>query len=103
LNESGGSRDVESLGLRNCDYDYGSTIVYAQQGPAVGRVEDTAKDMAAFTDARIAALHAGLELNPEAGPRFCFLLHRSTSPGFGHKCNEPLWACPRARHTRLLR
>jgi hypothetical protein len=60
----------------------GSTIVYAQQGPAVGaRVEDkgastnkgittgrprfTAKDMAAFADARIAALHAGLELNSD--------------------------------------
>jgi hypothetical protein len=60
----------------------GSTIVYAQQGPAAGtRVEDegastkkgiatgrprfTAEDMAAFADARIAALHAGLELTPD--------------------------------------
>jgi zinc resistance-associated protein len=61
----------------------GSVIVYAQQRPAPGaRAEDkgavtdrgiaaflvglkpNAEDMAAFSDARMAALHAGLTLNP---------------------------------------
>jgi zinc resistance-associated protein len=55
----------------------GSSIVYAQQqfggsggyGDAAVRVEHrhfpSAEDMAAFTDARIAALKAGLELTPD--------------------------------------
>lgn len=55
----------------------GSSIVYAQQGPGDrdgfgdrgGRAEHhhrrSAEDVAAFTDARIAALKAGLELTPD--------------------------------------
>jgi len=57
----------------------GSMIVYAQQGPGFGprgfegsrdmpRMGDwhpTAQDLSAFADARIAALHAGLQLNAE--------------------------------------
>jgi zinc resistance-associated protein len=55
----------------------GSTIVYAQQhfggpggaGDSLARFEQhhppSAEDMAAFTDARIAALKAGLELTPD--------------------------------------
>jgi zinc resistance-associated protein len=61
----------------------GSMIVYAQQGPtepsarvedkgastsegiAAGRPRFNVDDMAAFTDARIAALHAGLKLNAD--------------------------------------
>ena len=47
----------------------GSTLAYAQQGPA-GRDRGpgwrpSAQDMAAFGDARIAAIHAGLKLTPE--------------------------------------
>ena len=61
----------------------GSMIVYAQQGPtepsarvedkdastsegiAAGRPRFNVEDMAAFADARIAALHAGLKLNAD--------------------------------------
>ena len=57
----------------------GSMIVYAQQGPGFGprgfdRPRDlppmgdwhpTAQDLSAFADARIAALHAGLQLNAD--------------------------------------
>ena len=47
----------------------GTTLAYAQQGPA-GRDRGpawrpSAQDMAAFGDARIAAVHAGLKLTPE--------------------------------------
>lgn len=47
----------------------GTTLAYAQQGPA-GRDhgpnwQPTAQDRAAFGDARIAAIHAGLKLTPE--------------------------------------
>ncbi len=49
----------------------GSTLVYAQQGPG-GRGHDrgphagmSAEDIAAFGDARIAAVRAGLKLTPE--------------------------------------
>jgi hypothetical protein len=57
----------------------GSLIVYAQQGPGfeprgfdrqreapgVGDWHPTAQDLSAFADARIAALHAGLQLNAD--------------------------------------
>lgn len=47
----------------------GTTLAYAQQGPA-GRDRGpgwrpSAQDMAAFGDARVAAIHAGLKLTPE--------------------------------------
>jgi zinc resistance-associated protein len=46
----------------------GSTLAYAQQGPRHDRGagwRPSAADMAAFGDARIAAVHAGLKLTPE--------------------------------------
>jgi hypothetical protein len=44
----------------------GSTLVYAQNRPDRGeRWRPTAEDMSALTDARIAALKAGLRLTPE--------------------------------------
>ena len=47
----------------------GSTLAYAQQGPRSRDRADhwrpSAQDIAAFGDARIAALHAGLKLTPE--------------------------------------
>jgi zinc resistance-associated protein len=49
----------------------GTTLAYAQQGPG-GRGHErgmhsrmSAEDIAAFSDARIAAIHAGLKLTPE--------------------------------------
>ncbi len=46
----------------------GSSLVYAQQGPAgpdgAHRWRPTAQDITAFGDARIAAIHAGLQLTP---------------------------------------
>ena len=47
----------------------GASLAYAQQGPS-GRDHAThwrpsAQDITAFSDARIAALHAGLQLSPE--------------------------------------
>ena len=47
----------------------GATLAYAQQGPAdrdfAPRWRPSAQDIAAFGDARIAALHAGLQLTAE--------------------------------------
>jgi len=45
----------------------GGTLAYAQQGPAPRgpHWRPSPEDRAAFTDARIAALHAGLKLTPE--------------------------------------
>jgi len=47
----------------------GATLAYAQQGPGdrdfAPRWRPSAQDIAAFGDARIAALHAGLQLTPE--------------------------------------
>jgi zinc resistance-associated protein len=47
----------------------GASLAYAQQGPAAAagakRWHPTAADIAAFGDARIAAIHAGLKLTPE--------------------------------------
>ncbi|MCF8475738.1 MAG: Spy/CpxP family protein refolding chaperone [Pseudolabrys sp.] len=47
----------------------GTTLAYAQQGPGKRERGDhwrpSAQDMAAFGDARIAGLHAGLKLTPE--------------------------------------
>ena len=47
----------------------GGTLAYAQQGPGPGargpHWRPSAEDRAAFTDARIAALHAGLKLTAE--------------------------------------
>ena len=47
----------------------GGALAYAQGGPGgfdhVQRWRPTAEDIAAFSDARIAALHAGLKLNAE--------------------------------------
>lgn len=45
----------------------GGTLAYAQQGPGPRgpHWRPSAEDRAAFTDARIAALHAGLKLNAE--------------------------------------
>lgn len=47
----------------------GSTMAYAQQGPGkrdhTAHWRPTAQDIAAFGDARIAAVHAGLKLTPE--------------------------------------
>jgi hypothetical protein len=47
----------------------GGTLAYAQQGPGPGgrgpHWRPSAEDMGAFTDARIAGLHAGLKLTPE--------------------------------------
>jgi zinc resistance-associated protein len=49
----------------------GGTFAYAQQGPGSGpgprgpHWRPNAEDMGAFTDARVAALHAGLKLNAE--------------------------------------
>lgn len=47
----------------------GATLAYAQQGPAARdlapRWHPSAADIAAFGDARIAAIHAGLKLNAE--------------------------------------
>jgi zinc resistance-associated protein len=47
----------------------GATLAYAQPGPMrherAQRWHPTAADVAAFADARIAALHAGLQLTPE--------------------------------------
>ena len=47
----------------------GGALAYAQGGPGgfdhVQRWRPTAEDIAAFSDARIAALHAGLKLNTE--------------------------------------
>lgn len=47
----------------------GGSLAYAQKGPGgpdrAERWRPTAQDMAAFGDARIAALHAGLKLTPE--------------------------------------
>ncbi|MGN6570917.1 MAG: Spy/CpxP family protein refolding chaperone [Pseudolabrys sp.] len=47
----------------------GGTIAYAQQGPGDGprghHWRPSAADMGAFTDARVAALHAGLKLNAD--------------------------------------
>ena len=49
----------------------GATLAYAQPGPAGHergqRWRPNAADIAAFADARIAALHAGLQLNARAG------------------------------------
>jgi hypothetical protein len=46
----------------------GSSLVYAQQGPAgpngAHRWRPTAQDITAFGDARVAAIHAGLQLTP---------------------------------------
>ncbi|MGE0284103.1 MAG: hypothetical protein AB7P20_26295, partial [Rhizobiaceae bacterium] len=47
----------------------GGSLAYAQKGPdgpkGAERWRPTAQDMAAFSDARIAALKAGLKLTPE--------------------------------------
>ncbi|HWM84069.1 MAG TPA: Spy/CpxP family protein refolding chaperone [Pseudolabrys sp.] len=47
----------------------GASLAYAQQpaqrGPGAERWKPSVEDMGAFTDARIAALHAGLKLTPE--------------------------------------
>lgn len=47
----------------------GGTLAYAQQGPGDGphghHWRPSAADMGAFTDARVAALHAGLKLTPD--------------------------------------
>lgn len=47
----------------------GATLAFADQGPARGdraqRWQPTQTDIAAFADARIAALHAGLKLNAD--------------------------------------
>src|SRR4051812_50209154 len=44
----------------------GSTAVYAQHRPWFhGHMRMSAEDRAAFADARIAAVHAGLKLSPE--------------------------------------
>jgi len=47
----------------------GATLAYAQQGPSgrdfAPRWQPSAADINAFADARIAALHAGLQLTPE--------------------------------------
>jgi hypothetical protein len=47
----------------------GSTAVYAQHRPwfheHMGQMRMSPEDRAAFTDARIAAVHAGLKLNPD--------------------------------------
>ncbi|HZL30010.1 MAG TPA: Spy/CpxP family protein refolding chaperone [Pseudolabrys sp.] len=47
----------------------GTTLAYAQHGPGKRERADhwrpSVQDMAAFSDARIAALHAGLQLNAE--------------------------------------
>ena len=47
----------------------GATLAYAQQSPAARdfapRWRPNAADIAAFADARIAALHAGLQLTPD--------------------------------------
>lgn len=48
----------------------GTTLAYAQQGPGKGdhardHWRPSAQDIAAFGDARIAALHAGLKLNAD--------------------------------------
>jgi zinc resistance-associated protein len=49
----------------------GGTFAYAQQGPGSGpgprgpHWRPNAEDLGAFTDARVAALHAGLKLNAE--------------------------------------
>jgi zinc resistance-associated protein len=45
----------------------GGTLAYAQQGPGprTPQWRPSAEDRAAFADARIAALHAGLKLNAE--------------------------------------
>jgi hypothetical protein len=47
----------------------GTTLAFAQQGPGfrdhAHRWRPSAQDMAAFSDARIAALHAGLKLTPD--------------------------------------
>jgi len=47
----------------------GSTAVYAQHRPwfheHMGHMRMSPEDRAAFTDARIAAVHAGLKLNPD--------------------------------------
>ena len=47
----------------------GTTLAYAQQGPSqrdrADRWRPSAQDITAFGDARIAALHAGLQLTPE--------------------------------------
>ncbi|WP_375413778.1 Spy/CpxP family protein refolding chaperone [uncultured Bradyrhizobium sp.] len=44
----------------------GSTAVYAQHRPWLhGHMRMSAEDRAAFADARIAAVHAGLKLNPD--------------------------------------
>ncbi|MFA6264634.1 MAG: Spy/CpxP family protein refolding chaperone [Pseudolabrys sp.] len=49
----------------------GGTLAYAQQGPGPGPRDradhwrPSAADMAAFGDARVAALHAGLKLTPD--------------------------------------
>lgn len=47
----------------------GATLAYAQQpsqrGPGAERWKPSVEDMGAFTDARIAGLHAGLKLTPD--------------------------------------
>src|SRR3569833_4234606 len=47
----------------------GGSLAYAQQGPGDGprgqHWRPSAADMGAFTDARVAALHAGLKLTPD--------------------------------------
>jgi hypothetical protein len=43
----------------------GSTLAYAQQPSQADRPRMTAEDMAAFTDARVAARRAALKLTPE--------------------------------------
>jgi LTXXQ motif family protein len=43
----------------------GTTVVYAQHRPWLEHMRMSPEDRAAFTDARIAAVHAGLKLTPD--------------------------------------
>jgi hypothetical protein len=43
----------------------GTTVVYAQHRPFFEHMRMSPEDRAAFTDARIAAVHAGLKLTPD--------------------------------------